>query len=215
MKHQKFKKNQYGRDFIIGDLHGCYDLLKECLEKVSFNFNIDRLFSVGDLIDRGPDSMKCLNLVKEPWFHPVMGNHEDMMLSSILNGQGLGLWEMNGGTWNRTVNQEELYRLSKFVVRNVPYSITLTTKNGDEVGICHAQPPSINWLDVVNPDERSIQIMLWARSWIEDSLQEPVININRTYHGHTPINLPKLVANALFMDTGAFYTNNLTILEIK
>jgi len=212
----KFARNKHGRDFIIGDLHGCFDLLLECLEKVNFNSGTDRLFSTGDLIDRGPDSMECLKLIESPWFHPVIGNHEELMLNSILGNKDKYLWEMNGGIWHRYEDREELERLVQIIKDRIPYAITLVTKSGDEVGICHAQPPSIDWLDAIeNPTDRDIKIMLWARSWIEDKLQEPVININRTYHGHTIVASPELVANAMFIDTGAFYTDNLTILEIK
>jgi serine/threonine protein phosphatase 1 len=72
--------NCHGKDYVVGDLHGCYDLLQRVLDEVSFNKTHDRLFSVGDLIDRGPDSLACLQLLAEPWFFAVKGNHEDLML---------------------------------------------------------------------------------------------------------------------------------------
>lgn len=87
--YQEFEENTKGRDFIVGDLHGHYSLLMEALSKVSFDFERDRLFSVGDLVDRGPEVLECLNLIKEKWFFPVMGNHEYMLLSSL--GQRMGL----------------------------------------------------------------------------------------------------------------------------
>ena len=74
---QKFKENWHGRDFVLGDLHGCLELLQIEMIKVGFNEETDRIFSVGDLVDRGPDSLKCLELVFEPWFHSVLGNHEE------------------------------------------------------------------------------------------------------------------------------------------
>lgn len=78
--HQRFPTNPSGRDFVVGDLHGCLDLLQAQLERVGFDTGCGRLFSVGDLVDRGPDSMGCLRLLREPWFHAVRGNHEDMLL---------------------------------------------------------------------------------------------------------------------------------------
>jgi len=65
--------NTLGRDFIVGDLHGCRSLLEDLLAEVAFDGARDRLFSVGDLVDRGPDSEGCLELLKEPWFYPVLG----------------------------------------------------------------------------------------------------------------------------------------------
>src|SRR3546814_14755908 len=78
--HRHLAANKVGSDFIVGDLHGCLDLLQVELDRVGFDRAKDRLFSVGDLIDRGPDSMGCLRLLREPWFFAARGNHEDMLL---------------------------------------------------------------------------------------------------------------------------------------
>jgi hypothetical protein len=72
-----------GRDFLIGDLHGCFDELMKLLNHVKFDENKDRLFSTGDLIDRGPKSYKALELLKKDWFFSVLGNHEDILLNKI------------------------------------------------------------------------------------------------------------------------------------
>jgi serine/threonine protein phosphatase 1 len=96
---KKFEANTVGRDFVVGDIHGCYDLLMNELQYVVFNRAVDRLFSVGDLVDRGPDSFKCLSLPFEHWFHAVRGNHEIMMLEALNNEPlMLYLWLQNGGS---------------------------------------------------------------------------------------------------------------------
>ena len=77
---QRFPCNSKGRDFVIGDLHGCLPLLQQLLNHVQFDPALDRVFSTGDLIDRGPDSAGCLELLKQDWFHTVMGNHELMLI---------------------------------------------------------------------------------------------------------------------------------------
>lgn len=73
-------ENKNGRDFIVGDLHGCFEELTKLMDHVNFNPNEDRLFSTGDLIDRGPKSLDCLALLKKKWFFPILGNHEDIFL---------------------------------------------------------------------------------------------------------------------------------------
>ena len=80
----RLPSNRTGRDFILGDLHGTTDLLRALMEHVAFDPDKDRLFSVGDLIDRGEDSPGGLALLLEPWFHAVKGNHEDMMMDYLL-----------------------------------------------------------------------------------------------------------------------------------
>lgn len=70
---------------MVGDLHGCRPMLDRLLADARFDPAVDRLFSVGDLVDRGPDSMGCLALLREPWFHAVRGNHEAMLLDFVWN----------------------------------------------------------------------------------------------------------------------------------
>ncbi|WP_414039414.1 metallophosphoesterase [Acidithiobacillus sp. M4-SHS-6] len=81
----RFAPNASGRDFVVGDLHGSLPLLHEKLETVSFDIHRDRLFSVGDLIDRGENSPGCLSLLREPWFHAVLGNHDAMLMGWLLS----------------------------------------------------------------------------------------------------------------------------------
>ena len=84
--HRTFSVNKKGTDFFVGDIHGHYDLLIQTLKSIGFdNEKGDRLFSVGDIINRGPDSDKCIELLIQSWFFAVLGNHEDLLLSIINN----------------------------------------------------------------------------------------------------------------------------------
>jgi len=82
-QHRRFPLNQAGQDWFVGDLHGEYTLLMQSLERVGFDSTRDRLFAVGDLIDRGPDSRRCLELLKEDWFHSTLGNHEQVLVMGL------------------------------------------------------------------------------------------------------------------------------------
>lgn len=74
-----------GRTFVIGDLHGELDKLYEAMEHVDFNYDEDLIISVGDLVDRGPNSLECFNLVYKSWFKSVRGNHEQFFLEKNRN----------------------------------------------------------------------------------------------------------------------------------
>lgn len=51
MKHIKFySRNLAGRDFVVGDIHGCYDQLMDLLKEIKFDFAKDRMFAVGILL---------------------------------------------------------------------------------------------------------------------------------------------------------------------
>ena len=67
IKH--FEANQSGRDLIVGDIHGGFSRLQLALDAVHFNPVVDRLFCVGDLVDRGPESAQALDWLARPWFH--------------------------------------------------------------------------------------------------------------------------------------------------
>ena len=74
-------KNTKGRDFVIGNVHGSLSALQEVLSNLNEN---DRLFIVGDLIDRGEDSAGVINLIQnDPRIKVIRGNHEEMFLGAI------------------------------------------------------------------------------------------------------------------------------------
>ena len=87
---QRHDANHQGRDFFVGDVHGQLALLQAELEAVGFDRKRDRLFSVGDLIDRGSESLACLSLALEPWCHAVCGNHEMLAFEALLGDAALG-----------------------------------------------------------------------------------------------------------------------------
>ena len=67
------------RHIFIGDIHGCSVELQELIDKIDLKEN-DRLFSTGDVINKGPDSMACLKILTKHDATIVMGNHEAYFL---------------------------------------------------------------------------------------------------------------------------------------
>lgn len=117
MFFKEFSKNTQGTDYFVGDIHGQYSKLMNQLKELNFDFQKDRLFSVGDIIDRGPESFECLSLMFEPWFFMVKGNHEILMIDAIKSDYfgGKRLWEFNGGKWNRSLTDDQKILLSTYV----------------------------------------------------------------------------------------------------
>lgn len=64
--------------YVVGDIQGCYEGLRRLLDKVEFDPKYDKLWAVGDLIARGPDSLKTLTYLKglKDSFETVLGNHD-------------------------------------------------------------------------------------------------------------------------------------------
>lgn len=68
------------RTIVVSDIHGCIDEFKELMRLVAFKPNVDRLVLLGDLIDRGPDSVGVVRMARELRAESVRGNHEDWYL---------------------------------------------------------------------------------------------------------------------------------------
>jgi hypothetical protein len=65
------------RTLVIGDVHGCLDELLALLDVVQYHQGADRLVFVGDLVDRGPDSIGVVRFVRQLGVECVLGNHEE------------------------------------------------------------------------------------------------------------------------------------------
>jgi serine/threonine protein phosphatase 1 len=125
VKTKHFPANTAGRDFVVGDLHGCILLLEDTLDYLNFDETKDRLFSVGDLGDRGPDSPACMELMFQPWFHAVRSNHGDLM-SAWVDGEPMGVynWMPNGGQWATEIDPALLEKYAE-ADKALPYLITV------------------------------------------------------------------------------------------
>jgi serine/threonine protein phosphatase 1 len=88
------------RTIAIGDIHGCLAALRAVVEAIAPTAD-DTLVTLGDYVDRGPDSRGVLEymLELEGKFKviPLLGNHEIMMLDSLQNLSVIGPWLEAGG----------------------------------------------------------------------------------------------------------------------
>ncbi|MBU9443024.1 metallophosphoesterase [Burkholderia multivorans] len=196
--------NVAGRDFVVGDLHGCVDALRALLRDVSFDPARDRLFSVGDLVDRGPASETALELLDRPWCHVVRGNHEEV-LSLVARGKlPADAWRGIGGDWGADLPPERL-RAYAARVDALPL-VRVIGEGATRFNVLHAEFfGSDADLDTGDypPDVR--ERLIWGRDLVQ-GLVDPgwQAGLSLTCSGHTPVRVPQRIGAQWFIDTGAF-----------
>ena len=170
--------------FVIGDIHGCFRTLKELIASLGPTKD-DDIYLLGDLMDRGPDSMGVVQFLldlkqKGYRIHPLRGNHEQLLLDSSESMESFEVWMRNGGRNTlksydcQTVSEMDQKHLS--FIGAFPFYLKV-----DNFWLVHA---GFNGqLEDPLKDQHS---MLWIRNFEVNSewLQSGVI-----IHGHTPTRL--------------------------
>jgi len=146
MNASVFDANRRGRDFVVGDLHGQLPMLDALLSAVDFDAGRDRLFSVGDLIDRGPHSAALLErFAHGDGYFAVRGNHEAMLMGSDVSWVHFQSWQRNGGVWALPLSLPARRALAA-TAGKLPLTITLELADGRRIGLVHAEvPPGQTW----------------------------------------------------------------------
>lgn len=197
--------NEAGRDFAVGDIHGCFGALRQALDSIGFVESRDRLFSVGDLVDRGPESDQVLDWLDRPWFYAICGNHDFMIWRSAL---GNPYQEVNyldhGGAWLDALDPDRQQRIGDRLAA-LPLAIEVATPDG-AVGLVHADCPYDDWRDMRGqPLSPSAQdCCLWSRERYLRGYADPVRNVRAVVHGHTTLGSMRTLGNVFFIDTGGW-----------
>ena len=212
---QHFASNTQGNDYVVGDVHGDYERLTGLLSVIKFDVTVDRLFSVGDLIDRGPDSAKCLELLNELWFFSVLGNHEDMLINASKDpAEEMELWVQNGGEWGLELDPANLAHYAA-VLANLPLVITVG-EGASRFNVFHAEFFGDDLaLDRPSYSSQVRERLLWGRALIQNPRKKDLHHdLSTSFCGHTPVKIHEQIGSHVFIDTGCGYpkrTGKLTI----
>ncbi|WP_017904383.1 metallophosphoesterase [Pseudomonas asplenii] len=212
--------NTRGRDFAVGDIHGQFSRLQALLERVRFDPECDRLFSVGDLVDRGPQSELALEWLERPWFAAVQGNHEAL---AIQHAQGLALdlemYRASGGGWFIDSSRENQRRFADRFAR-LPIALQVETRLGP-VGVVHADCPFASWSalrDYLSGDARVEiaveEVCQWSRSRVRNHDTSGIREVRAVLVGHTTQRQPTVLGNVYHIDTGGWSSGCFTLVEL-
>lgn len=206
---KRFAVNTVGRDIAVGDIHGHFTRLQRALDAVDFDPAVDRLFSVGDLIDRGPECKEVLHWLNQPWFHPVRGNHDDYVVR--FDTCSIGKWTYFGGSWffDLRLSEQQKYQA---IFMELPIAIEVETAKG-VIGIVHADCVFNTWADMTTEletprsAERLKQVQdacMWSRLRFDNRDPRTIPDVRAVIVGHTPIPEPLTLGNTYHIDTGGW-----------
>jgi len=208
--------NQLGRDFIVGDIHGTFDDVWAAMKLAGFERTRDRLFSVGDLVDRGAGSGRAGRFLAQPYVFAIQGNHEadllDLHLSHDDPDEGLEVLtriNFNGIGWLAEISAADRVELLKSIAK-LPIAMEVSTARGT-VGIVHGEVPrGMDWstfaANLERGDPATIDSCLTGRTRLKTNDTRGVPGIGRVFAGHTPqFAGAKRLGNCYAIDTGSVF----------
>lgn len=171
--------------YACSDLHGRLDLW----EKISsYCDETDKIYFLGDAIDRGPDGLKLMyKLLADKRVTYLKGNHEDMFVEFGTDMIGIphisiSLWYQNGGLPTIEAFEKLSYQEKKSLIKKIealPFHAEYINKDGIKIFMNHS-----GWIPHCELSKDQIyHNMLWSRKHFHRKLDEGAIMI----HGHTPV----------------------------
>lgn len=209
------------KTLVIGDIHGCLSTLQALIAKAG---PVDEIVSVGDLIDRGPDSLGVIQYCIDNNIRVCLGNHEQMAIDALEDWLGLdhpykrmGLlssdWFANGGSGVFDQIPADQLPSVRDYFKSLPVYIKLDHEaNGLPVVVSHTCLNNYSY-DILNATQEDLRrhatSFVWSRSQANDT-SGAFFNI----YGHTPTDYigikhsqPLVTKHGVNLDTGCVYTS--------
>lgn len=172
--------------YVMADIHGQKVWFDDILQQISFGVN-DKLYILGDVIDRGPDGITLLQQIKDdPRMLMLLGNHEYMMLKAVKHPNDTKaryLWYLNGGSPTYEAYEElaesEKDALIRYLMR-LPLNRRITLKEKKYL-LVHGAPAE--WYDTRYKTDyiSKRHFAVWTRIPVHQPIEEDVCII----FGHT------------------------------
>jgi serine/threonine protein phosphatase 1 len=201
------------RFFAVGDIHGCYDKLRDVMHQIPIDWQNDKLVFIGDYIDRGPDSFKVVDYLinlkeRYPGIVFLKGNHEDMLID-YLDGRDRLTYLYNGGQLTLDSYLRQSGGSAEFPIPPHHlqfYKALVLYYETDDYIFVHA-----GLKKNVPLEQQDTEDMLWIR---EKFIHSRNTFGKRIVFGHTPFEKPLVTADKIGIDTGAVYGNMLTCVQL-
>jgi serine/threonine protein phosphatase 1 len=207
------------KTFVIGDIHGAFKALLQCLERSDFNKIHDRLIVIGDVCDGYPQTQECIDqLLKIKHCDLILGNHDMWMLDWALTGERPEIWTSQGG--DRTI---ESYSGGPIPKAHVDFlkSGRLWLEIDDQLFVHGGFNLNIPL------SSHSAEDLVWDRRLLENAWEKhsaanecKMGSYRDIFIGHTPTERyntfkPIHACNVWDIDTGAGWSGRLTIMNVN
>ena len=200
--------------YVIGDIHGAYRALQQCLDRSAFDYDSDHLICLGDVSDGWPDTKRSIEeLMRIKNLTYILGNHDWWALEWMLSGNVQSAWYVQGGkatvdSYRDGVPATHVKFLKDAVLHHI-YKNKLFVHAG---------------IDPWTPLERQDRdTFLWDRSLATLALDRyaksddaKLSSFDEIYIGHTPIPYEKPIMSlgVWLMDTGAGWSGVLSMMNV-
>lgn len=217
---------------IIGDIHGCYEELLQLIERLGYmkhetiytHPDNRKLVFVGDLTDRGPESVRCMQFVidhvKHDMAYYVPGNHCDK-LYRLFQGRNVQIMHGLETTVSELskLSQDTKQQLKSDFIKLVEKSPYYATLDDGKLIVTHAGI-SENLIGKNNKQVRTFCLygdvtgekdpdgFPVRRDWAQNYEGDRWI-----VYGHTPVKKPRMVNRTVNIDTGCVFGGFLTALR--
>ena len=216
--------------FAIGDVHGCIDLLDKLIKNIlgvlqarQYNNRDVRLIFLGDIIDRGFDSLACLEAVhflRSIGAELVLGNHEDLLLRTLSgDGYSQNIWLEHGGLQALKAFDvrppepgEDSFDFGDRLRNAIPSHLVtmleeapLTKTSGDYLFVHAGLRPGIAIKKQTRED-----LLFIRREFTESNVSHSKVVV----HGHTISETVDIRKNRIAVDTGAYKTGRLSCIML-
>ena len=215
---RRVPRNANGRDFVVGDVHGCFRTLECALAALAFDGSRDRLFGVGDLVERGPHSAEAIDWIEPRFTAVTLGNHDVAAFAWLTDKLEGSDKEPHG--WFRSIPADDYARwMGAF--RGMPLAVTIETQHGD-IGVIHAESPHHCWPKALELLESGHGLGIALLGFPDDEGTPhhrhtgAVEGVRALVHGHRPVVEVERTENRWNIDTGAGIPelNRLSVLEL-
>ena len=231
------------RTLVIGDIHGAFKALQQCLERSQFDYKNHRLIQMGDVVDSYPESFECVEeLLKITHLIPLKGNHDDWLREFIETDFHPYYWTY-GGRGTLLSYLKHAGKEGRYVATGSGFKSALEAK---DIPQRHREFFANQRLYYIDPESRCFvhggfkrklsfneqvpKDYYWDRSLWEDALESKRLGLSRAefhvaskfreiYIGHTATthsdtDQPMTIYNIINVDTGAGHSGRLTIMDI-